>query len=401
MPIDTSMGRCPQRNNHVRRPHSKSRTGCQVCKTRRVKCDETRPSCRRCITHGVVCDFALAAEASRTRPPAPGGSSRDALSIQQLTTPSVSSTPETPLAASWFSVDDLELFHHFITSTSLTLAEDPVARSFWRINVPQSGFQHHYVLKGVLALAALHLARLRPRRRDSYVEQAMVHHSAASTMALPMITKASGENFPPVFHFSMLTTIITFARPRGPDNLLVVSDGIIPDWLVITRGLRTLLQSEGDAVLSMASLDALFYQGMQLQTMWEQMNHEHEGLRDLANNFKGRVSPHKQAALEGGMLSLRRSFNIASMNNATEEQRMRGTLMWMVMLPDDFSDLLKSQDSEALCVLAFFCVLLKRLEHLWWVEGWAFHLIERIYKTLDDKYRLWIRWPLEEIGWAP
>lgn len=30
--------------------------GCVTCKKRRVKCDEQRPECRRCKTHGVVCD---------------------------------------------------------------------------------------------------------------------------------------------------------------------------------------------------------------------------------------------------------------------------------------------------------------------------------------------------------
>jgi len=154
-----------------------------------------------------------------------------------------------------------------------------------------------------------------------------MHHSAASTMALPMITKASGENFPPVFHFSMLTTLITFASPRGPDNFLVVSNGILPDWLMIIRGVRTLLESEGEAVLSMASLDALFYEGMQLQAMWEHQNQEHEGLRELENNIRGHVPPHKQAALGGGIVSLRRTFNVSSMSGVTEEQRMRGTLM--------------------------------------------------------------------------
>jgi hypothetical protein len=220
-------------------------------------------------------------------------------------------------------------------------------------------------------------------------------------MALPLITEARGENFPPVFHFSMLTTIITFARPRAPDNFLLVSNGIIPDWLLITRGVRTLLQSEGDAVLSMASLDALFYAGMELQTMWVHQNEEHEGLRDLENNVRHHAPPEKLTALCGGILSLKRCFNLFYTSGFTEEQRMRSALMWMVKIPDDYVDLLKKQDSEAMCVLAFFCVLLKRLEHLWWLEGWAFHLIERIYTTLDQKYRLWIRWPLEEIGWAP
>ncbi|KAE9367698.1 hypothetical protein N431DRAFT_348684 [Stipitochalara longipes BDJ] len=32
------------------------RTGCKTCKIRRVKCDEAKPSCNRCIKFGVICD---------------------------------------------------------------------------------------------------------------------------------------------------------------------------------------------------------------------------------------------------------------------------------------------------------------------------------------------------------
>lgn len=271
----------------------------------------------------------------------------------------------------------------------------------WRVNVPQLGFSHPYVLKGVLSIAALHLARLRPQRKDALVEQAMMLHTAASTLALPLITNACGENFPPIFHFSMLTTIITFARPRAPDNFLLVSDGIVPDWLLISRGVRTLLQSEGLAVLNMASLDALFYAGMKLSTQWENENQEHEGMKELETNIRNHSPPQSAADLCDGLLTLRRCFNLFYTSGFSEEERMRSALMWLVKIPDPFVDLLKHHDSGALCVLAFFCVLLKRLEHFWWIEGWAFHLIERIYSTLGERYRLWIRWPLEEIGWAP
>ncbi|KAJ2994963.1 hypothetical protein NUW58_g1408 [Xylaria curta] len=258
-----------------------------------------------------------------------------------------------------------------------------------------------YVLKGVLSVAALHLARLRPHQKDMLVEQAMVHHTAASSLASPLITDARGESFLPIFHFSMLTTIITFARPRAPDNFLLISDGIVPDWLLITRGVRTLLNSQGDAVLSMSSLDALFYGGMKLSNQYEQENQEHEGLKDLEDNIRNHAPPHKVDELCDGILTLKRCFNLFYRSGYSEEERMRSALMWLVKVPDPFIKLLKSHDSEALCVLAFFCVLLRRLEHLWWIEGWAFHLIERIYTTLDERYRPWIRWPLEEVGWAP
>jgi hypothetical protein len=41
------------------------------------------------------------------------------------------------------------------------------------------------------------------------------------------------------------------------------------------------------------------------------------------------------------------------------------------------------------------------LDSCWWMEGWATHLIAKIYHLLDEEHRLWIRWPIEEIGWIP
>lgn len=35
---------------------TKSFTGCWTCRTRRLKCDETRPSCRQCDTKGLECE---------------------------------------------------------------------------------------------------------------------------------------------------------------------------------------------------------------------------------------------------------------------------------------------------------------------------------------------------------
>ncbi|KOS39361.1 hypothetical protein ACN38_g9795 [Penicillium nordicum] len=37
-------------------PRKKSKTGCKTCKIRRVKCDEGRPACRRCVSTNRVCD---------------------------------------------------------------------------------------------------------------------------------------------------------------------------------------------------------------------------------------------------------------------------------------------------------------------------------------------------------
>jgi hypothetical protein len=46
---------------------SKVRTGCSICKARRVKCDEVKPICRRCAIGGRDCEYDTARAAQPTR----------------------------------------------------------------------------------------------------------------------------------------------------------------------------------------------------------------------------------------------------------------------------------------------------------------------------------------------
>lgn len=39
--------------------HRRARTGCQSCRTRKVKCDETKPVCKNCSSRGLLCEIGL------------------------------------------------------------------------------------------------------------------------------------------------------------------------------------------------------------------------------------------------------------------------------------------------------------------------------------------------------
>ncbi|TVY22417.1 hypothetical protein LHYA1_G008841 [Lachnellula hyalina] len=51
----------------TRESMSKVRTGCSICKARRVKCDEVKPICRRCAIGGRKCEYNNARAAPRRR----------------------------------------------------------------------------------------------------------------------------------------------------------------------------------------------------------------------------------------------------------------------------------------------------------------------------------------------
>lgn len=56
---------------------------------------------------------------------------------------------------------------------------------------------------------------------------------------------------------------------------------------------------------------------------------------------------------------------------------------------------------EALAIYAHFLILLKKLENTWWLEGWAAHIMDMVWRGLDDEHRHWVEWPIQELGWVP
>ena len=77
--------------------------------------------------------------------------------------------------------------------------------------------------------------------------------------------------------------------------------------------------------------------------------------------------------------------------------------VWQWDSAKDFIPLLRGSDppQEAMAIYAHFLIMLKKLENQWWLEGWATHMMEMIWASLDEEHRLWIQWPIQEIGWVP
>lgn len=275
-------------------------------------------------------------------------------------------------------------------------------RDFWRVDLPQMGFSHHYLLRGILSLAALHLSCSRVSQRDMLTERALVHHNASLAVAMPMITTV-GPCMPlPLIQFSIVTSYIAFASPKQARNLLIVSDGVTPDWLLLFRGVRNFIEFDGGAMQA-SSLDMMHRSGLLMNLEWEACTDiGHDAIAELEDRIRGYFTDEQKAEiLLGGTDALKRSFKLFRDKAGDDDSRVRCLSMWIFKVRDDFVALLRSNDYGALCVLGFFCVLLARLDHKWWIKGCGVHLIQRIYSTLDAGHRLWIRWPIEEIGWAP
>lgn len=166
-----------------------------------------------------------------------------------------------------FKLNDLELLHHYTTSACLTFSADPMVRNFWRVNVPQMGFNTPYILKGILSLSALHLANARPERKDFYLAAALSQHNAAVSLVSRLIMEITAENCVELFLFSSITNYFAFGQPREPDSFLLTRHGVLPEWLVLFRGVRAVMEKELDAILH-SPVAAMFETGFAMHEYW-------------------------------------------------------------------------------------------------------------------------------------
>ncbi|UQC77622.1 uncharacterized protein CLUP02_03091 [Colletotrichum lupini] len=397
-----------------RRSHPKSRTGCRTCKNRKIKCDEHKPSCRNCIKHAVPCDFLQSQRHSSSSVPRSPGS---------LSTPGgpingddIGAGARARAGGGGLSLGngggiddlslnliDLELMHNFTTFAFNTLSTDPVVRQMWKVPVVRLALECDYVMRALLSVSALHLAHNRPERRDFFISRALTYHQMASRTAMGLMGALDGENCEKLYLFSVLTIFFALACPRKSSDSLIMGESSFPDWLFLLRGTRSLLK-ELDPHTYAGPLTPMFNHGRE---RYMHTRDESKIQSDLLADLQRLVNKTcADAALlpiyNRAIDELRRTLSVFLWDGG-RGMDITDAFVWKYLMAEDFLPLLKSpgHTQEAVAIFSHFCILLKRLENEWWLQGWATHLISRAWAVLDQDHRLWIQWPIEELGWVP
>ncbi|CAF3571781.1 unnamed protein product [Fusarium graminearum] len=121
-----------------RKGRAKVKSGCKTCKLRKVKCDEGRPACQRCLSTGRTCDgYGIW-----------GGGSKD-LAAKQIPR----SNPATILAS--LNTHEKLYFDWFKRRTSTKISAT-FSSGFWNTLVFQAGSREPAVMHALLALSSAH-----------------------------------------------------------------------------------------------------------------------------------------------------------------------------------------------------------------------------------------------------
>jgi hypothetical protein len=302
-------------------------------------------------------------------------------------------------AAAPLNIPDLELMHQFVTSTCLKIHNDPKMARIWSINVPALGFSHDFVMHGILALAALHLAYLKPEMRDRYLPQATFHHEEGLRKATPALSQLEEGNTSAAYIFSGLTLLYTFASSLG--------DAGISEWIVFSRQTYSIIRYSNERLFA-GPLGPMFAAGAKRSEIQNQLADEGlevpqaEHLTQLLSRIcETTADGWKREAYRQAIDELHKAFRVVY-SQPLDTLEAADVYIWAHRISDEYLALLKEQTQEALVIMVFFAAVPHRVDtqRHWFLEGFSVHLMSRIYPLINEQHLPWIEWPLREVGWV-
>lgn len=292
------------------------------------------------------------------------------------------SPPPTP-PSSWIS--DIELMHHYDTSTSYTLPGSVEFRHVHQVEYVRLAFNDEALMHQLLAVSSFHLARLDPGRRHASFMRGLQHQTEAAQGIRARLAHLTSETSPACFVSGVLLVIGSFASLTVFHDVEGAHKPALDDLVhlfYVVRGMYAVLKSSED-IIYRGCLASLLRQ-REYSRQAARLEPLLEDLRDLAQIIRQRYAhaePNRSRVVEAAISSLVANIRYA-VRHAPTPYEWRPVTGWPITLSQDFLLLLAEKDELALAVVARFCVVLHEAHPVaWFTAGWGRSVLKDIVLT--------------------
>ena len=255
----------------------------------------------------------------------------------------------------------------------------------------------------ILAISALHLSHKFPDQQVDYVQKADEHFTFGLQSVTAVLNHLSNEAAQKVYISTVLICLVYFGRGPRAGDYLVFGDHGLSGWRALMNGVKLIVESHRSAVFTgvlapscparvgnvespaqrheldghvkhIQEVRALIYQGLQQET-------------DIAM-YDGIIDD---------LLAVMTEVNKKRAMGLPPVGLMQVLMGWVYRLPDTFVDHLERKESLALVILAYWAMLLKYMQSVWFMKGWDVHVMGGIRASLQVGFHRWIEWPMQQL----
>ena len=304
------------------------------------------------------------------------------------------------------SPQDIELMHHFTTSTYAGLVDSKEVEYMWQTEAPKIAMRFPFLMKGILAVSAMHLAYLQPQKKKQWTMKALQYETSGLPSVRASMEQLGEDNCHALFAFSGLLVAYTQALNILESSAYWELDAICK-WFELVRGAHNVLFA------SLHWLQNGPFAPM-LRSPAFPVDYTLNPDDPILTNLYPLLMPHEAASNE-------EKENLRVTRAALDQLRRVSALPYQTVSPTGFKAtiyqwpgsvsheyvmLVEKRTPEALIVLAFYSLIIKRAGKSWIMyDSGASHLLRSIEACLTEEWHSWLDYPKRqvyqgEMAWA-
>ncbi|KAK6209352.1 hypothetical protein LQW54_006339 [Pestalotiopsis sp. IQ-011] len=282
--------------------------------------------------------------------------------------------------------------------------DDSRARiAIWTEVVPMLSIEHPFLMHGLLAVSAAHIAHTEPDLRSSYLAIAHIHHDRGLELFQQLDAACASRPAPGLQEakvmFILMKTVLSLAlveRTRDAEGDL----DSFADWLAtLSTSFRSAHQLYNEVLNRPDSrISALLRRPedgpAELSTLDEDLAASLDML-DARNRANGYTLPVDREHVSEANSNIKLWMSLVSLRPRTAIFVAMGAMN----LGDEFFRLVRQRNPEALILMAHFLVPMSRMPKRWFWEGWFDGTIVAILRILPtEEWQKHLKWVRENVN---
>lgn len=283
---------------------------------------------------------------------------------------------------------ELKLMHHFTAVTALTLSDGDDQQNAWQVDIPAIAYEAQYLMDAILAVSALHMRALNPN--DAMVVRASHAYMASSIGQYSTLLNngVSNLNAEALFSTAALIAFQASASRYFEDKDAPYSLPLA--WFHAFQGVKTVVMASWQWLRHSAKIFPIISGQPALALDPDPQRRLFfssllNGLEDELELMPEMLRPATKQAYE----------HAVSFLNWAHVKPVRARILgFAAAVSRRFVDLMCQHTPRALCIVACFFALTKKVSDIWWLQGLAEREVNGIFSLLPSEWWGRMEWPL-------
>jgi hypothetical protein len=270
--------------------------------------------------------------------------------------------------------------------------------------MPLAAAENPYLMHGIMAFSALHLAFLHPNEQKWKV-LALKHQNTAMALLRSALPSMNADNAHAITALSVLlcASSVSPSRPTFAPSLSGGKelDDVVEAFMLIRVIGRVFYSYK--SLIEQSSMAQIFdvWTANSPHFSLHTIEEDQFGLLYALINCDASTSESVSASLGGAINALQRVHKEAISCRDQAYSTLRTVWRWPLRTDETYVSLLHQKHPVALVILAHFTVLSDVVDGPWFLSGWAAGALNSISHSLPDEWQHWLDWPKETLNLQP